>query len=141
VRKIPKTRVVIDTNVLISSLWGGNPQRIIEIWDKNEIFVLVSQQILDEYFDVLNRFDLTEEDIEDITILFANPNKTILLDPDIRLNVIETDIDDNKFLECAKSGNADYIISGDRHLLEIKTFENIKIVNTATFLEIIRQLI
>ena len=138
-RRTPKIKVVIDTNVLISSLWGGKPQRIIEIWDKNEIFVLVSQQILDEYFDVLNRFDLTEEDIEDITILFANPNKTILLEPGIKLNVIETDVDDNKFLECAKSGNADYIISGDRHILEIEAFENIKIVTVTKFLEIIRQ--
>lgn len=137
-RRTPKIKAVIDTNVLISSLWGGKPQRIIEIWDKNEIFVLVSQQILDEYFEVLNRFDLTEEDIEDITILFANPNKTILIEPGIKLNVIETDVDDNKFLECAKSGNADYIISGDRHLLDLGTFEDIEIVAVTKFLETIK---
>jgi putative PIN family toxin of toxin-antitoxin system len=137
VKRLPKIKVVIDTNVLISSLWGGKPQRIIEIWDKNEIFVLVSQQILDEYFNVLNRFDLTEEDVEDITILFANPNKTIFVEPDVKLNVIKTDIDDNKFLECAKSGNADYIISGDGHLLGLGTFEDIKIVTAKKFLDII----
>jgi putative PIN family toxin of toxin-antitoxin system len=129
-----KLKVVIDTNVLISSIWGGKPYKIIEMWDQGKILVVVNQDILDEYFVVLNRFHLTEEDIEDITILFLNPNKTIIADSDLRLNIIKSDPEDNKFLECAKTGNADFIISGDKHLLGIDSFENIKIVTVNDFL-------
>lgn len=128
-------KVVLDTNVLISSLWGRKPRKVIEMWDKGGILVIVSQQVLDEYFDVLNRFELTEEDIEDITILFSNPRKTLVIKPKSRINRIKKDPADNRFLECAIEGDADFIISGDKHLLELGNFENSKIVTPGEFLD------
>lgn len=129
-----QTRVVIDTNVLISSLWGGKPSKIIELWDNNKIIVIVSQTVLDEYFRVLNRFDITEEDFEDVINLFSNLDKTLYVKPRIRINIIKKDVEDNKFLECADAGEADFIISGDRHLLELRKFRKTKIISANDFL-------
>ncbi|MBU2614490.1 MAG: putative toxin-antitoxin system toxin component, PIN family [Elusimicrobia bacterium] len=114
-------RVVIDTNILISSLWGGKPRQIIDLWDKGDIVLVVSQDILNEYFEVLNRFSLSEEDIEDITILFSNSEKAIVIKPKVKHQTLKNDPDDEKFVDCAIEGGAQFIISGDKHLLELKT--------------------
>lgn len=111
-------RAVVDTNVIISSLWGKNPGKIIELWDKDKILLIVSQEILDEYFEVLDRFELSEEDIEELTLLFSNSRKTLLVKPKSKQTVIKRDPKDNKFLECALEGEAAFIISGDKDLIE-----------------------
>ncbi len=135
-----KIKVVIDTNVLISSLWGGKPGKIVELWDDEAILIVVSQQVLDEYFNVLNRFDLSEEDIEDLTILFANPNKTIIVEPKVKIHLIKVDPEDNKFLECALEGKTKFIISGDKHILDLKYFQDIRIVTASEFLNLANEL-
>ena len=58
----------------------------------------------------------------------------------VRLNAIESDPDDNRYLECAVEVQADFIISGDRHLKDLKNFQGIKIVNSATFIAFIEKL-
>ncbi len=126
-------KVVLDTNIIISSLWGGNPGRIIKYWEKGKILLIVSQPILDEYFEVLNRFNLNEDEIEDTTILFSNPNRTLIVSPKLKIHLIHKDPADNKFLECAFEGKAAYIISGDTHLLELQSYKNIKIVSARDF--------
>lgn len=128
-------RVILDTNVIISSFWGGQPKEIVQLWQKGEICVLLSKTILDEYFTVLNRFDLTDEDIEDLSLLFSDPRRTEIISPQVRLHIVKEDLDDNKFLESALEGNADYIISGDSHLLNLKLFQKIKILSPRDFLQ------
>jgi len=59
------------------------------------------------------------------------------VEPKKKLELIKDDPDDNIVLECALEGNVDYIISGDEHLLELKKFENIRIVSANDFLKII----
>ena len=132
--KAEKLKAVIDTNVLISSFWGGKPRYVIELWNNNKLLVIVSQQIIDEYFNVLNRFELTEEDVEDLTIPFSDPQKTLLVEPKSRTRIIKEDPADNKFLDCAVEGKADYIISGDKHLLKLVKFKNINIITPSTFI-------
>ncbi len=127
-------RVVIDTNVLVSSLWGGKPRRVIDLWDQGDILVVASEQVLNEYLSVLARFDLTEEDIDDITILFSNPSKTSIVQPKARIHVIKKDPADNKFLECAVEGEADFIVSGDKHLLELARYKSVRLVSPSEFL-------
>lgn len=127
-------KVVLDTNIIISSLWGGNPGKIIELWESSRILLVVSQPILDEYFAVLNRFDLTEEEVEDATILFSNPHRTLIVTPKSKVHLIKKDSSDNKLLECAIEGKAAYIISGDKHLLEHGSHKSIRIVTASEFL-------
>ncbi|MBU1523761.1 MAG: putative toxin-antitoxin system toxin component, PIN family, partial [Candidatus Omnitrophica bacterium] len=129
-------RAVVDTNVIISSLWGKNPGKIIELWDKDKILLIVSQEILDEYFEVLDRFELSEEDIEELTLLFSNSRKTLLVKPKSKQTVIKRDPKDNKFLECALEGEAAFIISGDKDLNELGNFRGIEIVTPKKFLDL-----
>jgi len=65
-------RVVIDTNVFVSSFFGGNPKKIIDLWKNEEIVLCLSRDVLDEYVDVLQRVGLKDEDeIEELLALFA----------------------------------------------------------------------
>ena len=65
-------KVVIDTNVFVSSFFGGNPKRIIDLWKNEEIVLCLSKDVLDEYVDVLQRVGLKDEDeIEELLALFA----------------------------------------------------------------------
>ncbi len=61
------------------------------------------------------------------------------LEPTEKLDIIKDDPDDNKFLECAFAASAEYIISGDEHLLSLKRFMDIKIVNPAEFVKLMRK--
>lgn len=133
--KSEKIKVVIDTYVLISSLWGGKPYNIIELWNNDKLLVIVSQQVIDEYFNVLDRFELTDEDIEYLTILFSDPKRTLLVEPKSKTSIIKKDPADNKFLDCAGEGEVDFIISGDRHLLKLEKFKNIDIITPSCFID------
>ncbi len=135
-----KPLVVIDTNVLISSLWGGNPGKVIELWDKNRFTALISREILDEYLDVLSRFKAADEDIEQFIMLFMSREKAAIVKTHAKLSIIKNDPADNKFIECAVYGKANYIISGDKHLLGLGKYNKIKIMTPAEFLAEIKGL-
>jgi len=60
-----------------------------------------------------------------------------IVEPLAKIEIIKEDIEDNIILECAKEGNADYIISQDKHLLKLRQFENIKIITPEEFLRLI----
>jgi predicted nucleic acid-binding protein len=60
------------------------------------------------------------------------------VDPQIKLDVIEDDPDDNRVLECALTGGATYIISGDTHLLNVKEYQGIVILSPAGFLTLLK---
>jgi len=128
-----KHSVVLDTNIVISSMWGGNPDKIMKLWIKGEIVIGVSQNILDEYLSVLYRFNLSPEQIEEFILLFLNPERTKFIFPKNKVNIIKEDKTDNIFLECAESLKADYIISGDKHLLTLKKYKDTKIVTPKNF--------
>ena len=129
-------RVVLDTNVLISAiLFGGKPRQILEKAIRGEIRLCLSEPILEELKGVLQRskFDYSPETIQFIlTELmgiadFVNPSET--------LNVVLEDPEDNRVLECAVEAKANYIISGDFHLLKLSRYLNIEVLNVAAFLE------
>lgn len=134
-------QVVLDTNVFISALfWKGNPNEILRKCYAKELKLLTSEEILGEIARILTRerkFELTKGEItKHIDIIKSNSE---LLMPKIRVNEITEDPADNKFLECAVAGKADYIVSGDRHLLNLKKYENIRILNSSEFLKIFRR--
>ncbi|MFH0862231.1 MAG: putative toxin-antitoxin system toxin component, PIN family [Candidatus Altiarchaeota archaeon] len=112
-------RVVLDTNVFVSGMfWSrGNPNRVLRKCLNREVTLLISQDILDELRGILIRerkFDLSEEDIE-VHLELVSMNSE-LVQPEQKLDIVKDDPSDNKFLECAVAGKADYIVSGDRHL-------------------------
>jgi uncharacterized protein len=96
--------------------------------DKGEFTVIVTSDILREYFEVLNRpkFKLKQETIDKITRYIYQFSEFVV--PEEKIKHIEADPADDKFLEAAIAGKVDFIVSGDDHLLELKEFRLIPIL-------------
>ncbi len=130
-------KVVLDTNILISAIfWRGNPYKVVRGGIKRDYVLCLSKPILAELKEKLTeKFDLPSEQIdEQINILIEYSE---IVEINVEINAVKNDQDDNMILECAVSCNADYIISGDRHLLKMREYKGIKIISPAEFLEII----
>ena len=132
-------KVVADTNVVVSALlFGGKPGELIPLWQGRSIKPAASKEIIDEYLRVLTcpKFKLSEEDINFILYREILPYFEIIeVHSDER--IIEKDREDDKFIRCALAGKAKFIVSGDNHLLAIKSYWKIKILSPADFLLII----
>ena len=128
-------RVVIDTNIFISSFFGGIPRDIIDLWKNGEIILCLSQSIVEEYFEVLNRLGLQDEkEIQKLIKLFAEGYNLLFAAKTPTITVVEDDPDDDKFIECAVELNSKIIISGDKHLKEIKKYIDIEILSPRDFI-------
>lgn len=128
-------RVVIDTNVLISSVFGGNPRKVIDLWKNGKLLLIVSDEIVDEYLEVLKRFEFSNDIYVEFIDLLSNIDTTQRISPLKRFKVIKEDPDDDKFLECAVEGGISYIISGDKHLMKLVEFQGVEILSPAKFLK------
>jgi len=129
-------RVVLDTNVLISAiLFGGKPRQILEKAVRGEIRLCLSEPILEELKGVLRRskFDYSPEMIQ--VILTELTGIADLVNPSKSIGVVLEVPDDNRILECAVEAEANYIITGDSHLLKLSRYRNIEVLNTVAFLE------
>lgn len=131
-------RVVLDTNIFISGIfWEGIPNKIILEW-KNKSFILISSlETINELIRVLKDFKIKlDDDIINEWIDLITTNSEIVLIGN-ELDIVKDDKSDNKFLETAEIGQADYIITQDDHLLKIKEYKNIKILTPLEFLKIL----
>lgn len=129
-------KAVVDTNILVSaSFWKGNPYRIIRLAGRKEIEAFASAKILEEYARALRRdFKMQENEIGERT---GNLLKMIkLVEPKAKITEIKEDPEDNRVLEAAVEAGANYIVSGDGHLLKLKEFRGIKIIKARQFLEL-----
>ena len=135
-------RVVIDTNVLISGVIqrSGFPFNVIKLWENAYVVMITSIATIEEadrilhYPKIKKNYKLTDEDINQI---LTNLLKySVFVENLSALNIIKEDPADNIILATAVSGKADYIISGDAHLLNLKTFRGIEIVTPQRFCEI-----
>ncbi len=129
-------KVVIDTNVFISSFFGGLPRKIIDFWKNGNIVLCLSQEIIEEYLAVLNRLGLKDtQEISNLIRLFAEGYNSIFTAKTIKVEVVKDDADDNKFLECAVALDSKIIISGDKHLKSIKKYVDIEIMSPREFID------
>ncbi|MFH0797171.1 MAG: putative toxin-antitoxin system toxin component, PIN family [Candidatus Omnitrophota bacterium] len=132
-----KIKVVLDTNVLISSLhFEGNENRISVLFYRGIIEVCLSPFILRELEIVLEKKFCWEK--KQVRILLDKINDiAIIVHPKHKISEIKTKEADNRILECAVEANADYIVTGDaRHLQSLKEFQGIRILSPAQFLAI-----
>lgn len=130
------TRVVVDTNVFISSFFGGNPKEIINLWKKGEIRLCVSKDIINEYVEVLKRLGLNDEkELQELLKIFAEGHNIIFAASTPSLEIVVQDPKDNMFIECAVALGCSHIISGDKHLKSIENYMGIRIVSPKEFLE------
>lgn len=130
-------RLVIDTNVFISSFFGGNPKKIIDPWKNEEITLCLSHAVLDEYIDVLRRIGMKDEyEPEELLSLFSRGFNILFTTKTPTIKIVKNDTDDDKFIECAVALKADAVITGDREVLAIKEYAGIRILTPRQFLEI-----
>lgn len=128
-------KVVIDTNVFVSSFFGGHPRKIVDLWKSGQITLCLSKLIVDEYVAVLRRLELKNEpELEELLNLFAGGYHVLFTSKTPRLTVVEDDPDDNKFIECAVALKAHFVVSGDKALTAIQDYMGIKIVAPRQFL-------
>jgi len=119
-------KVVLDTNILISSVgWKGNPEKIFEEIIKGTIELIISYGQFDEISRVLeySKFDFTKEQKSRLKNLILEI--ATFVSPKEKITTIKEDCEDNLILESAIAGKADYIVSGDEHLLKLR-YKNIK---------------
>ena len=128
-------RVVIDTNIIFSSFFGGNASRIIDLWKTGKLTICISSEIIDEYYQTILLDPHTKDVAPLFFSVFAKQSNMLFTNAVRKLNIV-ADPDDDKFIECAEALNAEYIISGDKALLAVKRYGNIKIVTAKKFLEI-----
>lgn len=132
-------RVVLDTNIIVSSFLValGAPARIVAAWRAARFQLVVSTALLAEYAEVLGyarirrRHQMSTEQIAleiDEMRRFA-----LLVEPETVPAVISDDPDDDQVLACALAGEADYIVSGDSHLLNLRQYRGIRILSPAAF--------
>ncbi len=128
-------RVVLDTNVTIAALfWKGYPRDVYDLIRERKLSMLLSKDMEAELIRVLGytKFGLLPNEIRPIVMNIRGNAE--LVEIKSRVSLITSDPTDNIFLDCAADGHADYIISGDRHLLEVGSFQNIQIAKAKEFL-------
>ena len=131
-------RVVFDTNILFSAVgWVGNPHHCVQAARQSQCLSLTCEAILAELADKLQLkrgFDAskTAETIDEIRAF----SKVVTISG--TLKVIAADPDDDAVVECAVVGQAQYLVSGDRHLLALGNYQGIQIVKAADFLTLLQ---
>ena len=126
-------RVVLDTNIFISAVLGGRLGVIIDDWKAGKFTLVITDAIAREYLDVIHRpkFKIPENEIIEATDYLLQTAEFVT--PDERISVIVADLTDNKFLEAAVAGKVNFIVSGDGHLLDLKSFREIPIITAREF--------
>ncbi len=135
-------RAVLDTNVLISAVIStGTPHDVLAAGFEGEYQIVVSVATLTEFRETLlkypDRFHMDEEDVQtevETVRYFAE-----FVDPEEDIEAVEDDPDDDKFLEAALAGNVDYLVSGDKHLLDLDSFRGIEIITPREFLDLLEE--
>jgi putative PIN family toxin of toxin-antitoxin system len=131
-----KTKVTLDTNILISALgWEGNPQKVFGKVVDGQLELVISDDQFNELAEVLEypKFQFTDAQKDRIKSLILEV--ATFVKPVEKIDFIKNDPDDNTILEAAVAGNVDYIVSGDLDLLVLKKFREFKIVTAKEFLD------
>ncbi|HMF30177.1 MAG TPA: putative toxin-antitoxin system toxin component, PIN family [Candidatus Lokiarchaeia archaeon] len=133
-------RIVVDTNILISALgWkDGKEYQILMKCFQNELTLIVSPEILEEFSRVALRpkFKFTADEINEFKDKILETCEITI--PETVINVITEDTEDNRILEAACSGNASFIISGNKRVLDVGEYQNIKILRSSEFLKFLK---
>jgi len=134
-------KATYDTNTLVSgtTISHGPISNVINAWINNDVEMITSEALIDELSRTLQKPYFTSRLSDEQTQSFINVirERATIVPITSTLPTVSKDPDDNIVLATAESGNASYIVTGDRQLQDIKQFKNIKIVNVRTFSEII----
>jgi putative PIN family toxin of toxin-antitoxin system len=140
-------RVVIDTNVFVSSVLSrkGVRSEVLDDWRAGKYLLITSPGIIAEIRRVLQKlridkkYAIGEEEIEQLIKLLEKDGVVIPALYGVK-GIIPQDPEDEKFLTCALGGGADFIVTGDRHLLTLKEYGGIPIVTVRDFMDRLSEL-
>lgn len=134
-------RIVLDTNCLLMVIPKQSPCRI--VWDaflSGEFILCISNEILEEYFEILSQKITYSIAVNVISTILSQQN-ILLITPYCKFNLIQSDVDDNKFVDCTIAAEAKYLVSNDAHFKILKqiAFPKVNIVNLVSFVEKVRK--
>jgi putative PIN family toxin of toxin-antitoxin system len=133
-------RVVIDTNVFISSFFGGKPKKVIDLWKSGALMLCLSKDILEKYIEVLGRMGLRNEpELKELLDLVARAPNILFTSKTPEVRAVRDDPDDDKFIACALALQAEAVITGDKTLEAVRSFGGIRITNPSRFLAELRR--
>lgn len=131
-------RAVFDTNILLSALFSltGPPFRCLALARTGAVESVTCQAILDEFVEKLvDKFGFTPEraqeaaqEVGDLSTLVTVPGQ---------LKAVAADPDDDVIVECALTAGAEYVVTGDRHLIDMGRYADVSIVRPARFVELV----
>ncbi len=127
-------RVVLDTNVFVSGIfWSGSSNQVILSWKGGRFILITSLVTISEIAKTLKDFKIRlSDDMIDDWIALIMKNSDIVESVE-EIDIIDTDPTDNIFLEAAIAGDADFIVSQDKHLLKLKEYRGIRIISPEKF--------
>lgn len=135
---IESINAVLDTNIIISAAISkdGNPARIFELFLEGKILNYTTEEIVKEIEEVMERPFFKEVIDEDYRkfILDNFKNLSVIIRPIFDEKAVLKDEKDNKFIDCALSAKVGIIVSGDNHLLELRNYKGIDVLNARLFL-------
>ncbi|MEA3351960.1 MAG: putative toxin-antitoxin system toxin component, PIN family [Chloroflexota bacterium] len=132
--------IVADTNIVISGLlWHGAPHQLLDLAREQKIRLYTSPFLLAELENVLSRQKfyqrLQQAKVGAEDLVWGYASLASVIQPKKISPVIYDDPDDDNVLACAVSSRADFIVSGDRHLLRLKKFDDIAILTIESILD------
>ncbi len=128
-------RAVFDTNIFISAFMfpGGRAEAALSKVIEGDVQLLVSKPLIHEVIDVLSRkFNRDAEELARVAVYLSELGKVV--QPKRTLSVLRDD-PDNRILECAVTGHAEVIVTGDRAMLELGEYKDVRIITLRDFLE------
>ena len=133
-------KVVLDTSVLISALlFRGELSKLVELWQKRKIMPVISKDTFQELRSVLEypKFSLPQEEINKIIEDEILPYFEVV-EVTKEIKGVCRDPADDKFISCALSASAGYIVSGDKDLCELNRYRSVRIIAPSDFLKIVK---
>jgi putative PIN family toxin of toxin-antitoxin system len=130
-------RIVIDTNVVASAIFfGGRPAALLRMVITRTLSAVATEEIVDEYQETVNYLMKKYSEKLDEFSLIPVVSAMEIIPASHNIHVCR-DPDDDKFISCAVDGQCYYIVSGDKDLLTLGNYENIKILTVAEFMKMI----
>jgi len=115
--------------------FSGPPYQILKAWRNQEFQIVISLEILDEYFRVGEELSVQFPEVDLNPILELITTKAELIEAALLDEPVCDDPDDDKFFACAIAGGADLIVSGDKHLLKMSGYQGIEVVRPRQFVD------
>ncbi len=134
--------VVLDTNCLLVAISRRNPEYIVwEEFQRGHYTLCVTNEILSEYEEMIAKFT-TPEIAQSVIMLLVNSRNVKYVETYFKFDLIKSDPDDNKFVDCAIAANATYIVSNDKHFDELDAipFPQVNHIKLDTFIKSLKRL-